>query len=117
MTINTSVSNGLFKADIIEFPEITESLVTADISGSKEPLAALVYVPDTVSASYSFYCANAPKNIIALEKGLNVIHLTSKGIADEDGMAEFNVVAKDGSAVSGNGIKVGFVKYTSVINH
>lgn len=117
MIINTSLSNGIFKAGIVEFPEITESQITADIGGSKEPLAALVYVPDTASAAYSFYSAMAPKAIVALEKGLNVIHLTSKGIADEDGMAEFNVVAKDGSSVSGKGIKVGFIKYTSVINH
>ena len=117
MIINTSLSNGLFKADIVEFPEITESQITADIGGSKEPLAALVYLPDTLSAAYSFVCVNAPKNIISLEKGLNVIHLTSKGIANDYGIAEFNVVAKDGSSVSGKGIKVGFVKYTSVINH
>ncbi len=117
MIINTSFGNGLFVANPITLTEITEADIQANIMGAYEPVTMLL---DLSAVSGGEYMVKPEKaNIfIPLESGvMNYIQITSHGIIDADGYAKFKISEKNGSTVTGKGIKVGFIKFRKVINH
>ena len=117
-TINTTLNNGLFKADKLDFDTLTENKVVADLSGCKEEIAVIVDLTGA-SGDISFDCLSpvgkAVESIPLKSGEINVFRITTHGIKNADGLAYFAI--KSDAAISGANIKIAFLKYVSVINN
>ena len=120
--INTGINSGLFSASTTAFSAITDSLITADISGCKDPVTVVVDIPESAAGEFQFLCVPAEKGFgeikISLTGGkLNVFRITTKGLKKPDGSGDFKLLTADGGSAAGKNIKIAFLKYASVLNN
>ncbi len=117
-TINTTLNNGLFKADKLDFDVISENKLIADLSGCMDEVAVLVDLSG-MSGNVSFDCLSsigkAVESIPLTAGVVNVFRITTHGIKTADGTANFAI--KSDSSVANAGVRVAFLKYVSVINN
>lgn len=117
-TINTTLNNGLFKADKLDFDTVTQNNIIADLSGCKDEIAVIVDL-GSASGKVSFDCLSPDGKVVesvALTAGnVNVFRITTHGIKKADGTADFAI--KSDAAIAGANVKVAFLKYVSVINN
>lgn len=117
--INITNANGVFEAAQINYNTLTSDSFSADLKDDKDGITAIIDIP--VAGEFELICLSAKggeqEQVTLTPKAANFIHLTTHGIKKNDGFGDFKIVSPTGANVSGSGIKIGFIKYTPVINH
>ena len=123
--INSYKTNGLFKADSIEFSALlaagTQQVFEADLSDCKDSIIALVNIPAGGTGNHSFViqsCEGGKEITVPLvAEKINVVRFTTKGVKNANGIGKFKFITDNTAGVSGIGVSVCFIKHADVVNH
>lgn len=116
-TLNVLKSNGLFKSYSQNFAAITNGNFEFDISDTKDPIALFIDIPNGATGDFTLSFENLNKTVFLAAEKLNVIHITSKNLANTDGKIRFTLSTSNSSGIANLNIKAAVVSYTAVINH
>ena len=120
--VNVSSAIGLFKASKINYTTLSQNDFWADLKDAKESIGIIIEIPADATGSYKLECISADATIdsksIPLVSGVvNLIYITSFGLKDNTGIANFSIVASDGSSINSLGFKAAVIKHIPVMNH
>ena len=119
--ITTTKANGVFEAAQINYYTLTSDSFSADLTDEKDGITAIIEIPSSASGEFELVCLSAKgdelSTIPLVGKAANYIRLTTHGIKKNDGFGDFKIVSPSGAIVPAAGIKLGFIKYTPVVNH
>ncbi len=123
-SINSYTSKGLFNADVVPFVALEasgpEQTFDVSLGGGKDPVTMLIDIPSSGSGVHKLFCIGKngnEKEVLLTGKKLNVVHLTTHGFVDENGVAKFRYYTDNTDGISMIGIKVCVIKYIPVVNN
>lgn len=123
--ISTSNIHGLFNVNGINMTTVTESAATAEFTASvkngKDPIFVIVDMGSAAGINISINLISADgKKVTSIGlsgQAINIIPITSYGIADEKGVISFNLTRNGGNILPDMNVQVGVFTHSAVVNN
>lgn len=123
-TVASYTLKGLFNSEAIPLIALnaSENVQTFDteIGGGKDPVTLIIDIPSTGSGVHKLICIGtngSEKEIPLTAAKLNITHITTHGLVDENGNAKFRYYTDNTDGIAMIGIKVSVIRHIQVVNN